>query len=71
MPNKFFRVHTKYLIILSMRLFFVVPFVYARSLARNEQSNKQNKPTQDMQYMSNSYKTKVRYENIIFKIDNY
>ena len=42
-----------------MRIFFVVPLVYAWSLARNEQSNKQHKQTQDMQYMSTHAKIEL------------
>ena len=46
--SKFYRDTTKYLIILAMHLFSVVPFVYTWMLACNEQNNKQNKKTQDM-----------------------
>ena len=67
---KFYTDPTKHLVILAMCLFFVVPFIYAWMLARNKQRNKQNKKTQDMQYISNLYKTSVRYENMIFNSDN-
>ena len=68
--SKYFGFQTKYLIIFATHLFFVVPFVYAWMLAGNEQSHKQNKQTQDMQYMSNSCKTRVRSKNMNFKTDN-
>ena len=47
-----------------------ISFIYTWMLARSEQSNKQNKQTQDMQYISNLCKTRVRSENIIFKSDD-
>ena len=51
-------------------LFSVVPFIYAWKFAHNEQSNKQNKQMQDIQYISNLWKTRVRSESLIFKGDN-
>ena len=68
--SKFHRYKKKYLVILAMRIFSFVPFVYAWTLARNEQSNKQNKQTQDMQYISKLWKNRVRSKNIIFKSNN-
>ena len=45
---KFYKDPLKYLVILATCLFSVVHFIYVWTLARNEQSNKQNKQTQDM-----------------------
>ena len=64
-PNEVLSVKENYLVILATCLFFVVPFVYTWSLARNEQSKK----FMNAIYV-NSCKIKVRSENLFFKSDD-